>query len=785
VGRERELAEVRRLLAEHRLVTLTGTGGCGKTRLALQAVARPAGALPGGVLLVELAALGDPSLVPRAVAAALGVPEQPGRAPADVVVAALRPRQLLLLLDNCEHLAATCAALADAVLRACPGVRVLATSRQALGVAGELAWPVPSLRAPEAAAPATPERLLRYDAIRLFVERARLARPGYALTAANAPAVARVCRRLDGLPLALELAAARVRVLSAEQLAERLDDRFRLLTGGGRLAPARHQTLRAAVDWSHALLSESARRLFARLSVFAGGFSLGAAEAVCAGDGLERGEVLDRLTELVERSLVLAEGDGEVTHFRLLETLREYAHERLAASREAAGRRRRHASYFADLAEAAEPALRGAPDQAAWLDRLEREQDNLRAALQWSCAAGGAAAAGTGARLAGALARFWAVRGHVGEGRRWLEALLARGARVPPPVRAKALWAAGFLAGPHQGDAAAARPWLEAALALFRQTGDRWGCAEALRHLGGVLRQLGDPAGARARLEESLALYRGLGDRWGAAWALSYLGGVELGEADRRGAAGAPAALARYAESAALLQELGDQRGTAWALSHLAHTVARDGELERAAALHAESIALFRGLGEQQGIAACLYGLAGVAGARGEHGRAARLCGAGDALAAAAGTPGGAAPFPAQRAVYERVQEAARAALGGAAFAAARAAGRALALDQAIDTAGGPAPPTAPPAQQGGKPVRRRRTTLPDGLTLREQEVLRLIALGRSNRQIASDLVLSVRTVEKHVAGIYAKTGTRGRVAAAAHAPRPAQPTAGSATPAG
>ena len=472
VGREDEVAALTRLLAPAgagpRLVTLTGPGGGGKTRLALEAAAgRPdaagppggglgGGPYPDGVWLVELAPLADGALVPRAALAAVGGREGPGRPPLDALVEHLRPRAALLVLDNCEHLLEACAALADALLEACPGVRLLATSRAPLGVAGEAAWPVPPLPVPArpetgAAAPGPPPdpaALARFAAVRLFVDRAAAVRPGFALTAANAAAVAAICARLDGLPLALELAAARVRVLPPEQLLGRLDDRFRLLTGGGRGAPPRQQTLRDTVEWSHALLSAPERVLFRRLAVFAGGWTLEAAEAVGSGAGVSAADVLDGLTRLVDQSLVVADAAADGTaRFVLPETLRQYAQERLAASGEAAAVRSRHAAYYLALAEASRPPFAEHHDRA-WLARLEREHDNLRAALAWTRPGGGAperqGEPETGPRLAAALWRFWWQRGHFTEGLGWLERMLS--APAGPAARARVLGGAGVLA---------------------------------------------------------------------------------------------------------------------------------------------------------------------------------------------------------------------------------------------------------------------------------------------------------------------------------------------------
>ena len=382
VGREKELAEVKRLLESTRLLTLTGSGGCGKTRLALAAASELVEGFEDGVWLVELASLADPSLVPQSVAFTLGIREQPGRSPTEALSDYLGSRKVLLLLDNCEHLVEACAELAEALLHSCPELRVLATSREALGITGEVAWLVPSLSLPDLRRLPAVEGLPRYESARLFVERAAV-KPTFALTEQNAVAVTQVCYRLDGIPLAIELAAARAKVLPVEQIADRLNDSFRLLAAGSRTAMPRHRTLHATMDWSRELLSWAERSLFHRLSVFAGGFSLEAAESVCIGGDVERDEVLGLLSRLVDKSLVVArEEDGE-TRYRLLETIRQYGREKLDGSEEESEAGRRHAGFFVGLAEKAERELNG-PDQARWLTRLETEHDNIRAALSWS-----------------------------------------------------------------------------------------------------------------------------------------------------------------------------------------------------------------------------------------------------------------------------------------------------------------------------------------------------------------------------------------------------------------
>jgi predicted ATPase/DNA-binding CsgD family transcriptional regulator len=625
VGRERELAAVRDLLGAARLLTLSGAGGVGKTRLALAAAAEVQHAFPDGVWLAELAAIADPSLVAPAVAAVLGVREQPGRPPLETLAGALRPRRLLLVLDNCEHLVVACATLADALLRTAPRVQVLATSREALGVPGEAVWAVPPLSlqtAPALAGGAVS------DAERLFVERARAARPGFAPTAAAAAAAAQVCRRLDGLPLALELAAARVRLLTVEQLAERLDDVLGVLTDGSRTGPVRHQTLRATIDWSHALLPRPERALLRRLAVFAGGFELDAAERVAgplhAGDGgaaaasgvagrtgaggRAQATVLTLLGRLTAKSLVVADDRGATMRYRLLEPIRQYAGEQLERAGEAAALRGRHRDYFLDLAERAEPAL-GGPDQRLALERLSAEQDNLRAALAWCRRA--ADGAEPGLRLAAALVEFWDVSGSFAEGREWLTALLARAGGARPRVRAKALNGAGLLAI-REARYAAARDALEEGLALARAAADPRLTAEALNRLGFVAYVATELPAARALLREALATAEAAGDRRNVATALGNLGLVARGGGDFSGAR------ARMEQALAIWEAAGDRRGAAGALNNLGVVADDAGDYAAAQALHERSLALKRGLGDRWGIGVSLGNLGSVLQKRGD-----------------------------------------------------------------------------------------------------------------------------------------------------------------------
>src|SRR5208282_6012716 len=420
IGREKEITQIKELLGTTRLLTLIGAGGCGKTRLAMRVAGDLLESYPDGIWLVEFAALREPGLAPQTVASVLGLKEQPGESLTQTLTKHLASRLLLLVLDNAEHLLAACAQLADVVLRQCAQVVILATSREQLGIAGELTYRVPSLSVPDPEQHATPEELSTYESTRLFVERARLQRPHFAVTAKNAPALASVCHRLDGIPLAIELAAPRVRSMSVEEVNRRLDQRFSLLTGGSRTALPRHRTLRSAIDWSYDLLNEAEQALLCRLSVFSGGWTLEAAEKVCSGEGVEDVEALDLLTSLADKNLVVADEQDGATRYRLLESVRQYARDRLREGDEARWQSQ-HLAYFLTLAEEAEPQLTGS-DQQAWLDRLEAEHENLRSALLFRHDRGCFART---LRLAAALWRFWWLRGYLSEGRTWLAGRLA------------------------------------------------------------------------------------------------------------------------------------------------------------------------------------------------------------------------------------------------------------------------------------------------------------------------------------------------------------------------
>ncbi|HZP83849.1 MAG TPA: tetratricopeptide repeat protein, partial [Chthonomonadaceae bacterium] len=619
IGREQESAAIRSLLAKARLLTLVGSGGVGKSRLMLQVAADLVEDYADGVWLVELAPLADPALVPQAVAAVLKVHEEAGRPLLETLTETLRSKQMLLLLDNCEHLLDAAAHLSSALLQRCPRLQIVASSREGLGIAGEQTYRVPSLSLPplkEATESADLAEALRYESVRLFADRAASVKPDVTFSDAQAATLVRLCHRLDGIPLAIELAAARIKALPLEPLAARLDDRFRLLTGGSRTALPRHQTLRALIDWSYDLLSAEEQQLLGRLSVFVSGWSLEAAEAVCAGDGLADWQILDGLTSLVDKSLVTYAEESGQARYRLLETVRQYARDRLYESGSGAIYRDRHADWFLRLTEQAETQLQS-KEQAQWLERLEREHDNVRAALEWSLSDPNRAE--TGLRLAGAIWRFWEMRGYLTEGRSHLAAALARTtAQEPTLMRAKALTGAGNLAW-RQGDYTAARALHEESLAVQQALGNDRGVAAALSNLGLVAYEQGAYTDARHLFTQSLATLTALEDRRGMAAVLGNLGMV----ADRHGDYDEARRL--YGESLAIKRALGDSHGVAGSLENLGLLADQQGAYEEARALLEEGLALRRELGDRWGVAATLSNLSIVAKRQGDHAAAQSL----------------------------------------------------------------------------------------------------------------------------------------------------------------
>jgi predicted ATPase/DNA-binding CsgD family transcriptional regulator len=751
VGREKELAEVKRLLENNRLLTLTGSGGCGKTRLALAVASELVERFEDGVWLVELAPLADPSLVPQAGASTLGVREQPGRSPSETLSDYLASKKVLLVLDNCEHLIEACAGLAEALLRSCLELRILATSREALGTTGEVAWSVPSLSLPDLRRLPAIESLPQYESVRLFVERTAAVRPTFALTEQNAPAVAQVCYRLDGIPLAIELAAARTKVLSVEQIADRLDDSFGLLSAGRRTAMPRHRTLHATMDWSHDLLPEQERILFRRLSVFAGGFTLEAAESVCAGEDLERDGVLELLSHLVDKSLVIMREESGEARYRLLETVQQYSWEKLSESGEAGTFREQHAGYYLALAEEAELELMEGR-QEAWLERLERDHGNFRAAFSWALDPEGARPeerAEQGLRLAAALGRggFWVAYG-LGEGLRWLEKGLLRGSTAPAPLRTKALNAAGWLAL-WGGDYEKTATLIDEGLTLSRALGDKPGVAHSLFLMAHMAIAWGDHARMKVLREEAEALRPELEDRAALAYLLLALGLATRDEGDHEQAEGL------FLESVALHRELGDKRGTTMCLSVLGVATLEQGDYERAALHEEEFLRMLRDTKEKVGIVYGLMVMAGVAVLRGEPpARAARLWGAEEALREAIAFP--ALPYDRAHYDYEGYQTAARSRMDEESFAEAWAEGRTMSPEQALEYA----------LERPATPEPAAPEPYPAGLSAREVEVLRLVAQGMTSALVADKLFISHNTVNRHLNSIYGKLGVNSRAAA-------------------
>ena len=818
VGREREAVVARASLGrgDTRWLTLTGPGGIGKTRLAVEVASGVATDFADGVCFVPLASLRDPDLVLPAVANAVGVRDGGDRPLVEHLVTHLRDRHLLLVLDNMEQVFGAATAVAT-LLEACSRLSVLVTSRVVLRVRGEQVLTVPPLDGPEA--------------VSLFLQRAQMIDPDVALTDANVTTIAEVCNRLDGLPLAIELAAARLQVLSPSALLARLNHRLNVLARGARGAPERQRTLRNTLDWSHELLRPAEQVLFRRLAVFAGGCDAEAVEAVVAlGGDAEPVPPLDTVVELLDSSLLQRSVVSGESRFTMLDTVREYALERLETSGEVKAARRRHAAYFLGLARQAQLHLRG-PGSLSWLDRLEADHDNVRAALEWSLVE----EPETALWLAAELWRFWWKRGHLREGRAWLERGLKTGEGATAAARAAALTAAGELAERHTDyDAATAR--YEEALPLWRDLGDTRGmaatldglaetamrqgdydraaelrkqgiafwrdlndtmkladslgslgalvldqghveqaqalCAESLalwrevgdphsisiglQDLGYATLVGGDPERAMALYEESLALRREVGDRQGVAHLLA-----NLAEAARRqGDVSRAEALAN--EAVPIFGDLGDRRGEAYALNELGRVAQLQGDVQRAASLLALSLTLFQQVGDRWAITHCLESFAGIASTSGQAEHGAALFGAAAALRDAIGTP---LP-PAERAEHDRQVAEVRVALGADTFASAWTRGASLPLTEAIAEACRvkPASPSSPRrAEQDHHVVDHR-------LTRRELEVLRLVAEGHSDRDIAEMLYISPRTATTHVKNLLRKLGVGSRTAAAAYA---------------
>jgi predicted ATPase/class 3 adenylate cyclase len=663
IGREEEMARVKEILNGTRLVTLIGAGGAGKTRLAIQVAADLIDKFPDGVWFVEFAPLGDAALIPHSVATALGLQLQSGRTIQLALTEYLRERNCLLLFDNCEHLIDACARLADVLVHACLNMKILATSREGFGIAGEVIHRVPSLAIPSLETPIV-QTLTQYEAVRLFIDRAVTIQPDFAVTNQNALAVAQICNHLDGIPLAIELAAARVNVLSVEQISERLVDRFRLLTGGSRTALPRQQTLRALIDWSYSLLSASERILFERLSIFAGGWTLEAAESLCAGDGIESFEVLDRLQNLAAKSLVVVgEGVDGRMRYHLLETIRQYAREKLVNSEQLSMFRDRHLDWFLDFEEQARPKLFSS-EQVVMLNRLDADHDNFRTALAWSMET----MVERGLRLAAGLYRFWRLRGYWFERLDWLNKLLAQpDALAPTSIRAYALITRGDMEL-SQGEYTAAEKSFAESLEIYRKLSNEKGIAEALGELARLSIQQGDFLLASEFGEESLEISRKIGDKFEISQALNRLAQglraqgnwiranellkesvtlfsqmVDMGSiqhffsspesqnayfilaSSEQDKGNFERARKFFDDGLAFFRKTGSSHEIAWFLRYLAYLSWREGDLARAQTLYQESLQIVQDLKDKYCTAHTLDGLAQVENGKGNYDKAASL----------------------------------------------------------------------------------------------------------------------------------------------------------------
>jgi predicted ATPase/DNA-binding CsgD family transcriptional regulator len=762
IGREQELREIRQRLTEHRLLTLTGAGGTGKTRLALQAATAERERFADGVWLVELAPLSRPELVGETLATVLAVPETAEPPLEERLCAALSAKHLLLVLDNCEHLLEACSRLVALLLANSPNLRMLVTSREPLGISGEVVVRVPSLRLPDSFEPLDQERLLSYDALHLFVERAQAAEPSFRFTAVTAGAVVEICRRLDGIPLALELAAVRVRGLGVAYLAARLDQRFQLLTAGDRTALPRQQTLEATIEWSERLLPEAERVLLRRLGVFVGGFALEAAEQVCAGaysghqgqGTLTPQTILPHLLALVNKSLL--HYDQDAGRYRLLETIRLFALARLAEASETASVRRQHFAWYLQQAEDG-AALLGGPGQQAWFTRLEQEHDNFRTALGWAIDEDRADEA---ARLALGLWRFWHMRTYQREGLRWLERILALDAvaPLPPALRPRLLNALGVLCHSlRQFDRATS--YHSEALRLWRALDDREGQAQALLDISWQQFDEMKVDQARKSAREGLALARVVGDRQAEARAL-LLGAAVAVESDL-----VEEAIPALEESLVFFRERGDTANMAFAMAALARAEGIRGNDERVKPLLREAVGLFVQLGNFINLVSPLVALGFMAmhaevqpeGAR----SAAQVFGM---LATWSEKLGGTSPWaegPLQQTIEQLT-----AMLGADAFAQAFEIGEQMTpadLVRLAEQITAPTQETILPTPPSPTPVHSR-------LSPREMEVLHLVAKGLTNAQVAEALTVTPRTVNAHLTAIYGKLGVTSRAGAIRYA---------------
>ncbi len=847
IGREKEVVAIQNLLEREdvRLVTMTGPGGTGKTRLGLQVVAELSELFPDGMYFVNMAPISDPDLVVPTIAQALDLKETGDQPLLNLLKGYLQNKHILLLLDNFEQVVSAALQVTD-ILSACPNLKVLVTSRMTLHIRGEQEFPVPPLTVPNPKRLPDLVALSQYEAVALFIQRAQAVRPDFQVTHVNAASVAGICIRLDGLPLAIELAAARIKVLPPQALLARLGQRLAVLTSGAQDVPEHQKTLRNTIEWSYQLLDAQEQLLFQQISAFVGGCTFQALEAVCIELDTDStaGQVLDGVASLIDKSLLQqVEQEEEEPRLVMLETIREYGLECLATTGEAGVIRRAHAAYYLQLAERAEPELRGT-EQALWLERLEREHDNLRAALECflerSGIGEGKEQGEPALRLCVALAFFWRMGGYLWEGRAWLSRALAASEGVVPSLRARGLFFAGVLAHYQnsneqaevlcgeslvlsrelgdtggmaislgvmgdiawgKGDYATARPLLEEAETLFKEVSNDWGRADVLGSLVRLFTAQGEYTRARELGEECLALYRAVGDQQRIGWGLQLLAWVlflsQSDQAKARTLAEESLALLQEArskqflayvfgllgqihllqgeqilarefaeESVAILKEMGNRFFLAESLVYLARVVFSQGDDVAARAIYEESLTISREISARQLIASGMEGLADVVSAQGAPEWAARLWGAAETLRQAIG-----APFPPiEVSNYERSVAIARTQFGEKAFATAWAEGRSMTPEQALTAQGRALRDSRIQAGPLVTPIAKSTTKYRDGLTAREVEVLRLLAKGLTDAQIAEQLVLSLHTIHAHLRTIYSKLGVSSRSAATRYA---------------
>lgn len=750
IGREGEISKIKQLIIENRLVTLTGAGGTGKTRLSVQVAQDLWGVFNDNIWFIELASLTDENLVPHKIMSTLGVREQPGRSLSDVIVYYLSLRPALIILDNCEHLITECAYISEILLQKCPDLHIIATSREVLGITGEVTWMVPPLSLPDrqpwvdiTSSQGAAKEYEKSESFQLFVARAISKSPNFRITINNGAWVAEICRRLDGLPLAIELAAGQVRILSVQEIARRLDNRFHLLTTGSRTAHPRQQTLVSTLDWSYDLLSTKERKVFQRLSTFAGGATLKAAEVVCSGGNVDTGDVLEKLSQLVDKSLVLTDTfeSGE-TRYHMLETIREYAHEKLAQSVEWGTVRNQHLEFYLQLAKEAESKLRG-PEEIFWYERLEDEIDNIRIALTWAMKSNNSDA---GLQVASSLGLFWFVRGHSKEGIGWLEKALEHRQSAQAASIAQALkYLGGLLITIEGRDLYQTVQILEESIELYQDLEDKSGIAWVLNLLGIIAISKGEDREAIKFLNQSLELRRKIGDPWSIAHTMQNFATLYLQQGDYE------RAKAYSQETIAWFQRAGYQRGVARTLLDLAQIAQHEGNFTYAKNLMTKSLTQLLPFGDKWSAAVVLENIATLEHEEGFSSRAVQLYGTAEALREAVGMP----LMEVECKDYETVVEALRRDISETEFSRAWAQGRAMTLEQVVELVIN----ESEESQTKDKDIDEL-----GGLTARELETAILISEGKSNREIAEAMTVSVKTIETYVTRILRKLGFVSRV---------------------